>query len=107
MHSQMQNKASYVSRAKSLFQEIDCDASGIITIAELEQRLQDPQVRNWLQSLEIDADDAWTLFKLIDTDQSNVIDIEEFVMGCLRLKGTARSIDMQRLLYEQRGLIKR
>merc|ERR1719262_283674 len=44
IQSQMQDKAHYVSRAKSLFQEIDKGDSGIITIAELEQRLQDSQV---------------------------------------------------------------
>jgi hypothetical protein len=107
IHAQLQNKAQYVKRARSLFQEIDQDDSGVITIQQLEHRLQESDVRNWLDSLEIDAEDAWTLFKLLDSDQSNVIDVEEFAMGCLRLKGNARNIDLQRVLYEQKGIKKR
>merc|ERR1712080_448889 len=64
-------------------------------------------VKHWLESLDIDTHDAWTLFKLLDTDDSDSIDIEELVLGCLRLKGPARSMDMARLMYEHRWLMSR
>merc|ERR1712194_116516 len=39
-----------------------------------------------------------------DVDDSNAVDIDEFVKGCLRLKGNARSIDVNMLLYETEKL---
>ena len=35
-----------------------------------------------------------------------VVEIEEFLMGCLRLRGQARAIDTAKLLYDQNWLIK-
>jgi len=39
------------------------------------------------------------LFTLLDTDCAGEVDTEEFVMGCLRLQGTAKAIDLATLMY--------
>lgn len=101
------NKSQYAKRAMQLFKDIDADRSGELTIKELEGHLQEPTVREYFMSLEIEPEDAWTLFKLIDVDETNVIDLEEFVMGCLRLKGAARSIDMAKIMYDHKWMMKR
>ena len=52
-------------------------------------------------------DDVWTLFLLIDVDASGRVDIEEFVSGCMQLRGPAQSLQvakMSRLLGEFWGL---
>ena len=36
----------------------------------------------------------------MDTDGTNEVGIEEFVTGCMRLKGEAKSIDVNMLLYK-------
>merc|ERR1712203_663726 len=58
-----------------------------------------------LEALEITAFDARSMFKLLDRDGSGNIDIEEFCDGCLRLKGEAKSFDIQCLIYESQRLI--
>jgi len=50
-------------------------------------------------ALEIEADLAWDVFKLIDTDEGGSLDIDEFVTGCLRLRGPAKSLDVAKLHY--------
>merc|ERR1712032_1393296 len=107
VQAQLQNKHKYVQRTKQLFKSIDADGSGAVTIRELEQHLYDPQVREHFSALEIDIDDAWTFFQLLDADNSCIIDAAEYVEGCLRLKGYARSLDMARLMYEHRWMTKR
>jgi len=42
---------------------------------------------------------------MISADEG--IQVDEFVMGCLRLKGTARSSDLVRCLHEQRQIASR
>merc|ERR1712039_328640 len=51
--------------------------------------------------------DAWTLFQLLDADGTYTIDIEEFVMGCTRLRGSAKSIDIAKVIADGRWLKKR
>merc|ERR1712190_180155 len=56
-------------------------------------------------ALEITAFDARSMFKLLDRDGSGLIDIDEFCDGCLRMKGEAKSFDIQCLIYESQRLI--
>lgn len=104
--SLMEDKQMYVDimneQFKTMYAEIDKDASGSISIQEFEAHLGDPTVKDYFALLELDTTDAWTLFKLLDIDESNHIDVEEFVEGCLRLKGNARSIDLAKLRYDQK-----
>merc|ERR1712032_1524179 len=87
-------KRMYTEKITQLFQNIDCDSSGEITIHELEECLQDDQAAAYFAALEVDVSDAWTLFKLIDNDESGVVELQEFVEGCLKLKGPAQAIDL-------------
>merc|ERR1711972_113952 len=52
--------------------------------------------------LELETSEAEGLFHLLDVDESGEVGIEEFIMGCMRLKGTAKSIDLATLLYENK-----
>lgn len=56
--------------------------------------------------LGLDVDDAWSFFKLLDLDDGGDVEIEEFLMGCLRLRGTARAIDIGKIIHDQTWLIK-
>lgn len=47
-----------------------------------------------MESLGISTDDVWTLFMLIDNDDSGMVDIEEFVSGCMQLRGPAKSLQV-------------
>ena len=50
--------------------------------------------------------DAWTFFKLLDQDAGGAIEIEEFLMGCLRLRGQARAMELAKIIQDQSWLIK-
>lgn len=106
IQGQIQNKSWYVQRTKQLFKDIDIDNSGVITFRQLERILSQPLTRQYFASLDIEPDDAWSLFKLLDQDHSNFIELDEFIEGCMRIRGSARSIDMARLMYEHRWLTK-
>mmetsp|Transcript_131468 Transcript_131468/g.245945 ORF Transcript_131468/g.245945 Transcript_131468/m.245945 type:complete len:201 (+) Transcript_131468:2-604(+) len=103
----MANKKNYIERIQKLFKNLDDDRSGFITINELEAHLNDENVAAYFSSLDLDPRDAWTLFKLLDVDKGNMVDLEEFVVGCMRLKGDAKSIDVAKLTYETKWMMKR
>merc|ERR1712079_308614 len=64
-------------------------------------------MQDFLEALDITAFDARSMFMLLDRDRSGAITVDEFVEGCLRLKGEAKSFDIYCLMYEsQRHITK-
>merc|ERR1712187_451088 len=59
----------------------------------------------FLNAIEIDPSDAWTFFKLLDSDGGGSVDIEEFVEGCCRLRGNAKSIHVAQMMYENKWIM--
>mmetsp|Transcript_81837 Transcript_81837/g.212996 ORF Transcript_81837/g.212996 Transcript_81837/m.212996 type:complete len:603 (+) Transcript_81837:96-1904(+) len=100
-------KKRLVSQLLRIFEDIDMDKSGSITIQEFRHVLSNSDMQAYLTGLGLDTSDAWTLFKLIDLDGGNTIEVDEFVMGCLRLRGQAKGVDMAKLEYEHRWMAKR
>mmetsp|Transcript_93909 Transcript_93909/g.205617 ORF Transcript_93909/g.205617 Transcript_93909/m.205617 type:complete len:732 (-) Transcript_93909:67-2262(-) len=97
-------RKAYADNLRALFKTVDEDQSGLITLTELERLLTNERMRAHLTALEIDVSDAWTLFRLLDTNRSGSIEVEEFLQGCEHLKGHAKGIDLATLNFEIRNL---
>jgi len=80
---------------------------GYLTWEEFEERLEEPAMQLYFKSVDLDPCEAKGLFVLLDADQSGRVEAEEFIMGCLRLRGTAKAIDLATLMYENRRWYKR
>merc|ERR1740121_501202 len=102
---ELHSKKNTAWRLKAIFDEADTDGSGAITFDEFERHLSDRRVRAHLASLGLEVDKAESLFRLLDVDDSNSIGLQEFVVGCVRLKGGAKSIDLITLMYENKRLL--
>jgi len=79
-----------------LFQEGDADGDKNFTFQELEEHCLNPRFAAYLNTHALDGSDAKALFEMLDTDGSGTVNVEEFVLGALRLKGPARCLDMVR-----------
>merc|ERR1712176_831694 len=77
----------------------DLDKSGTLSWEEFRAHLENQKVRAYFQTLDLDVSQAHVLFALLDADGSNQVTIDEFLDGCMRLKGQAKSIDLNMLLY--------
>lgn len=107
VQSQLSQKQTYIKQLEDLFRDIDADRSGTVTLQEFEDRLYDDRLQEYFAAMDLTTDEAWNLFKLLDSSESCLIDIEEFVSGCLRLRGTARSVDMHMLMYQTKWTMKK
>ncbi|CAE7556720.1 CAC [Symbiodinium necroappetens] len=94
VQSLLQEKESFRERLLQLFRSFDDDGNGIITLLEFESRFEDESVRALFEALELGAADAWTLFQMLDTDGNNYIHADEFIDSCIRMRGSARSVDL-------------
>mmetsp|Transcript_25267 Transcript_25267/g.58664 ORF Transcript_25267/g.58664 Transcript_25267/m.58664 type:complete len:711 (-) Transcript_25267:34-2166(-) len=102
VHHFILEKQRFVKSLASLFREWDTSKDGEITLTEFEDHLNDEKMRAFLRALEIDIEDSWTLFKLLDKDKGGSVNLDEFVDGCLRLKGPAKSMQVHQIMYENR-----
>ncbi|CAK0828540.1 unnamed protein product [Prorocentrum cordatum] len=110
IESQLKDKQLYVDRLRLLFKEMGEETGAVdsgLTGAELHFQLAQPKVQSWFRALDIDATQTWKLFKVLDAGNSGRVSLEDFVEGCLRLRGQATRVDVESLKWEIRGANRR
>jgi len=100
VQKEMELKEKYVKEMQRLFRQMDEDNSGTVSLEEVKEYFEDPNVRSYFTALGLDPEDSERLFSLLDDDGSGDVGVNEFIDGCLRLKGQARSIDIYALLIQ-------
>lgn len=93
-------KTELVRHMREVFMQIDRDQSGEISLDEMDLFLRDPQLKTYVESLEVTVEDTEMLFRLMDVDDSGVVDIDEFCKGLMKLCGPSRSFDLHLMRFE-------
>ena len=82
------------------------DASGIVRETDFVSHVERDEMRMVFSLIGLQFTDGVTLFKLLDVDGNMQLGIDEFVMGCLRLKGGAVQIDNHVLIRDIKQLLR-
>mmetsp|Transcript_25715 Transcript_25715/g.59990 ORF Transcript_25715/g.59990 Transcript_25715/m.59990 type:complete len:699 (-) Transcript_25715:114-2210(-) len=98
----LEEKNRYIKRLWKLVTGLDEDQSGTISLEELEVGLRREEVREYFDTLDIPVEDAWTLLQLLARGEDHKVSAEDFITGCLRLKGHAKALQMAVLMNENR-----
>jgi len=83
--------------AGKIFVAADADLSNCISWEEFVAMADSPAMQRYCEAIGITYEEADELFAILDKDKSNSLSISEFVSGCLRLRSTARSVDVAQL----------
>merc|ERR1712110_985217 len=77
----VQEKSKFVQELRELFGILNTsqEEEGFITLADFEEHLKDKRMVAFYKALDIEVSDAWTLYKLLDTDRNGTVNIEQFV----------------------------
>jgi len=94
----------YMHKVTMFFREADQDGSGSLSWEEFQEHMDKPHVKAYFQALELDVSQAHHLFVMLDADESNSVGIDEFIEGCVRLRGGARSVDVSMVLLQCKKL---
>uniref|UniRef100_A0A7S0FPR2 EF-hand domain-containing protein n=1 Tax=Pyrodinium bahamense TaxID=73915 RepID=A0A7S0FPR2_9DINO len=90
---------------KRIFEEADADGSGTINWKKFKDYVENDRVKAYLSTQQLEASDARTLFEMLkEGNDSEEIAVEQFIVGCQRLKGLAKSIDLAAVLQETRSM---
>jgi len=86
---------------RRIFTEADVDGVGSLTFEQLKEQFDHPWVKAYFSGLDIDPNEAAIIFTLMDADHNGRVTIEEFIEGTMKLKGSAKSVDMLLLMFDQ------
>jgi len=90
-----------VAKFRKLFAEIG--ASERVTLPELQTAAAGgSEIKVALESLGISTDNVSLLFRLIDRDHNDTLDLEEFVVGCMQLRGNAKGLQLAKMDLDNR-----
>merc|ERR1712217_429627 len=106
VQEELEHKGDFVALMQQVFNEIDTNNSGSLTLEEFEKHIEDDKILAYLRTLEIDVSQVRTLFTLLDVDNTGEVAIDEFVGGCLRLRGGATSMDLAVLKYQVEWILR-
>jgi len=101
---ELQAKKRYLQSMQELFEDMDEDGKGTISLEEFQSKLKDEKVIAYFHVLKLDVSDATTLFQMIDYDRSNEVSINEFLEGCYKLQGESTAMDMKIMQFEIQNL---
>jgi len=104
IQSQLLRNEAFLIEMKNVFEEADADSSGTISWDEFKGYLENDRVKAYLSFQQLDAFDARTLFDILNEGNGDGMSIESFIVGCQRLKGVARSVDLVATLQETRSI---
>jgi len=96
LRAEEDKESQSLQQLQSVFHATDIDCNGKITRGELSNALREHKLA---ESIDIGLNDASALFDLLDVDNTGEVDSEEFVLGCLRIRGAVRGIDMANVMY--------
>jgi len=100
-------EAFLVNNVRELFSKIPDGIHGKMDWHRFESLLNTSQMQEAIQAIKLELADARGLFKLLDADNSGCVCAEEFLAGCLRLRGPAKALDLAILHFEVRKLTQR
>lgn len=101
MMEQRRKLAADGEELQKLCQAMDLDDSGTLTLEEFASCLEDDRVAHYLSTLGLEVKDAGLFFRtMCEVYGEEELEIEDFVHHCMRMKGTATSIDLQGLAFQ-------
>lgn len=89
-----------INNLRELFYKLDLNRNGTIAYTDFLGHCDDPRLRTFLRDIDLDVSEAKGLFQLLDKSGCGIIDADEFLSGCLHLRGPARALDMHLLMRE-------
>lgn len=105
IEQELKKETDFKNEITSIFEEADADGSNTLCWDEFEEHLQNERVRAYFTSLELDISEARALFVLLDVEENDEVPVEKFLSGCLRMRGDAKSIDVNMILYENEKML--
>jgi len=95
---------NFVAQMLELFGEVDKQHTGEIDWPRFRQAMKDPLVQSYLSAHDLEPTHGRMIFDLLDEKGIGKVNIFDWVMGMVRLKGEAKAVDV-RIIQRQISMI--
>lgn len=105
---ELDRRKMWFEEVKHLFGAVDVDRSGSVTLPEFLTVCSDIKVKALMRKMGVDVsgDRIESLFTMLDFDGDGTVDVDEFVLGMQEIHGNATALDMVKLRYQNKTLMK-
>merc|ERR1719284_1236640 len=109
MQGELEDTTFMLRRLTTIYDEMVSleGAEDILSDKQFVEQVESQQVKMQLSLMGLYYTDGLNFFKLLDAYGNGWLTVDEFVMGCLRLKGGALQIDSTVLIRETKDLVKK
>jgi len=101
---QLHRQEEHIAAVRTVFQSMDKDADGAISMEEFTAHLMDDKMLAFAAKMEVEPVDLLQFFKALSNNGKRTFDLETFVLGCIKLRGSARSVDLMHALMAQKRI---
>jgi len=92
--AQERDRQRVFDHLREIFETADEDGSGTLTLQEVRKAIDKPEIATKLKMIEFPVEDPKQIFTLLDFNNCGELSIDDFIAGCIRMKGTAKSKDL-------------
>jgi hypothetical protein len=104
IHEELTLQNANVKKLLNIFRLADQDGNGELTLKELENIMERAEVRAIFSTMGMEVHEARSLFDLLDTDFDGIVTMKQFIVGCIRVKGGAKGVDLLTLMHENKKM---
>lgn len=91
---QEKRRRTVFSQLRLIFKDADSDNSGKLSQEEVREVIAKPEIYQKLKTINFPVEEPERMFTLLDYADSGELTIGEFVTGCIRVRGMAKSRDL-------------
>lgn len=106
MHQELDETKMELERLTSIFIEMDEKGMGTINLQDFLKQVERDDMKIAFALIGVHFADGHTFFKHLDANCNGLLSIDEFVIGCIRIKGGGILIDMDVRLKETKAKMK-
>lgn len=99
-YAQQDEDANIHKHVLSLFRKSDLTAQGLISWDVFQEKLSSGELQMLFEAVEVDPEDAQSLFNLLNSDSNSGISPQELLNGWARLRGPAKALDVAVLMRQ-------
>jgi len=104
---ELDRRQADMERLRAMFAKVDSLDTGRITMGQFLEFWEMEDVKVLFAVMGLDISDAMCFFESLDVDGSRELELEEFVMGCMKLRGCAKNLDMATILRENKNIMEK
>jgi len=103
IREELAKRQQWEEEIQAVFHTMDTDGSQDVSWEEFTANLESVAISTYFKTLGIEAADARRLFLMLDNDGKKSVHLNEFIDGCMKLRGAAKSSDVlcQSILIER------